>query len=249
MLPYDRIISRPFRDQEDYSETSLRDLVLSIAENGMLEPVHVTAVDEQHYRIASGERRFRAAVMAGMTEIPCILINDTDRWSNIPYALIDELHHKHMHYLDQAAAIRRTLDEKSYNLYQLSEKLSVPLTSLSALLKLLELSDEVRDEIKKNKLPMPYAELLLKVEEENRRAVLEKIVEKGFSLREAKAYIEKTEETQCRGNIMVFKDLNVFVNTVEHAVETMNRSGIVSNIERTETERQIVYTIAISKNG
>ena len=249
LLPYDRIISKPLRNDAAYTEAGLADLILSIEENGVLEPIRVSTVEGQYYRIASGERRFRAAVIAGLTEIPSIVIHSSKEEGNVPYALIDELHHRNMHYLERAEALRKTLEEEGYDLYHLSEALSVPMVFLAESLKLLELSPEIRQRIRQNALPEPYAELLLTVEEGQRRGVLDKILAEDFSLTEAKAYVTKQKEPRKRGNIMVFKDLNVFVNTVEHAVETMNRSGIASQIQRTETEERIVYTVTISKNG
>ena len=246
LLPYDRIISQPFRPEEAYSESSLSDLILSIGENGLLEPLFVNVVDDRYYRIASGERRFRAAVMAGLTELPCIVISEGPSDQSLPFALIDDLHHRNLHYFDRAEAIRLLLDEEGYTLYRLSETLSVPMQKLSESLRLLELSEEIRQKIREHELPEPFAALLLTVEEQKRRGVLDRIVAEDFSLTEAKAFIRQ-QETAGRPNIMVFKDLNVFVNTVEHAVETMNRSGIASSVARSESEEEIVYTVTIRK--
>ena len=249
LLPCDRIISGPCRDEDAYTETALSDLVLSIQTNGLLEPILVLAVDDSFYRIASGERRFRAAVMAGMAEIPCILVNDEHTAGGAPYALIGEMHHEPIHYLDQTAAIRKLMDEDGYNLFQLSQILSVSMRTLSEKLRLLDLSEDIRKMIKEKGVSEPVARILLTVEESKRREALERIIADDLSLTGAKTYIRSEKEKSRRDNIMIFKDLNVFINTVEHAVETMNRNGIASSVDRTETEEMITYTVTISKKG
>lgn len=247
LLPYERIISRPSREADAYTEQALSELVLSIQNNGLLEPIRVSAVDEQYYRIASGERRFRASLMAGLTTLPCIVMEESSE--TVPYALIDDLQHRQMHYFEQAALIQRLLHEEGVSLPRLAELLCVPVITLSQKLQLLVLSEELRGVIRGNALSEDYARLLLTAEEGKRRDVLYKILAEDLSLTEAKAYIRQQTEKKKRSNLMIFKDLNVFVNTVEHAVETMNRSGIASSVDRTETEEQITYTVIIRKNG
>ena len=249
LLPYDRIISRPVRELDAYKEEALSRLIRSIETNGLLEPIRVSVVDEQYYRIASGERRFRAAVIAGLTEIPCIVMGEELTEPALPYALIDDFHHRSFHYLEQAERIRALLYNEGYTLYLLSETLSVPMWELADKLRLLSLSEEIRKKIRENALPEPFARLLLTVDDAQRRGVLDKILTEDLSLTEAKAYLQAEKEKKRRGKIMVFKDLNVFVNTIDHAVETMNRSGIEANVERIETAEQIDYRITIRKSG
>lgn len=248
LLPYDRIISSPTREADAYTETALSELVQSIQSNGLLEPIRVLTLDGQYYRVASGERRFRASLMAGLTEIPCIVMGEQDP-ETVPYALIDDLQHRQLHYFEQAAAIKNLLEEEGNTLYRLSEALCVPMRLLAEKLRLLEISEPLRTEIRESGLPEAFARLLLTVDEDKRKDVLEKIIAEEYSLTEAKAHIQRQTETDRRANVMIFKDLNVFVNTVERAVETMNRSGIASSVDRTETEEQITYTVMISKKG
>lgn len=248
LLPYERIISHPVRNAEEYTESALSDLIFSIRTNGLLEPIFVSVVDERFYRVASGERRFRACVIAGLKEIPCIIAENSDD-NDMLFALIGDVHHSNLHYLDRSALIKRLVEEDGLTLYRLSELTGVPIGSLTDSLRLLRLPEEILSVLKQQDISEDHAKLLLTVGEEQRRGVLNKIVEDGLSPTETKAYIQRLKQSGPQGNIMIFKDLNVFVNTVEHAVETMNRSGIASAIDKTETEEQITYTVTINKTG
>ena len=248
LLPYERIISHPVRDTEAYTESALAELVFSIQTNGLLEPITVSVLDERFYRVASGERRFRACVIAGLKEIPCIIAESSEDADSL-FALIEDVHHERIHYLDRAALINRLVAEDGLSLYRLSELSGISVSRLFDDLKLLQMPGDMLSLLKQKGISESHANLLVTVGEEQRRGVLNKIIEEGFSLTETEAYIHRLSKRGCQGNIMIFKDLNVFVNTVEHAVETMNRSGIASAIDRTETEEQITYTVTIRKTG
>ena len=247
LLPYERIISNPIRAAQAYSENALSDLVLSIQVNGVLEPVQVSVVNEWFYQIESGERRFRAAVMAGLSEIPCIVIGEEND-VKIPYALIEDLHHLKNHYLEQAQAIN-TLLEEGYTICELSEVLSVPVQELREKTGLLRLSEDIQNDLLDHNVSEAYAKLLLKAEEGERRDVLDKILTEDLSLTEAKAYIHEKKTKEKRRQVVVFKDTNVFSNTIERTVSVMKQSGITASFETTETDEQIIYTINIRKNG
>ena len=246
LLPYDRIISNPFRSKESYSESALRQLVLSIQNNGLLKHICVYTNDDETYRIASGERRFRAAILAGLKEIPCLITSTVDSTTDLTYSLLVEMNHQPLHYLDRIAVLRKLADH-GHSLLELSELCCMPLVLLSEELRLAELSDEIQSVIKQSDLPEPFAKLLLKADESQRIEILDQIIAEDMSLSEAKQFVRQLMDKHKRGNIMLFKDLNVFVNTVEHAVDTMRRCGITSGIERRETEETITYVITIQK--
>ena len=247
LLPYDRIVSRPTRAENAYCEASLEELCDSIRINGLLQPICVCALDGSIYQIIAGERRFRAAVMAGLRDIPCIVLGCEDE-TGVLYALIEGQQQRGLHYLEEAELLRQ-LRERGYSVTDLSQTLSKPIGYLMKKLGLLRLSEGIRDRLRDNVLSEDYAAALLEATEETRDETLDRILAEDLSLTETRELIRQRRERGRRGNIMVFKDLKVFCNTVERAVDTMRRSGISSDFDKTETEDYIAYTVKISKTG
>ena len=249
LLPKEAILSNPFRETTAYGQTELEELSDSIQINGLLEPLNVRFETENTFRIVSGERRFRAAVMAGMTEIPCIIVGGETGQIVSLYPLIVHLQQRRLHYLDEAACIRDLLEGECFTVTSLAQALSKPAVYLAEKLKLLTLSDNIRSEIRRCELSEAYARLLLKTEESQRDLLLKRILDEELSVREAEQALLRLNGRQGGSKVMIFKDLTVFINTVEHAVETMRSSGVHAEMERTDTEDYIEYNVRISKTG
>ena len=249
LLPKDAIQSNPLRERTAYAQAELEELSDSIRTNGLLEPLNVRIETEDTFRIVSGERRFRAAVMAGMTEIPCIIVGGETGQIISLYPLIVHLQQRRLHYLDEAACIRDLLEGETFTVTSLSQALSRPAVYLADKLKLLTLSDQIQTTLRRKELPEEYALLLLKAEETRREALLERILDEDMSLKEAEKALRRLDRRQGGSKVMIFKDLTVFINTVERAVETMRGAGVHAEMERTDTEDYIVYNVRISKTG
>lgn len=249
MLPKDAIRSNPFRENAAYGQSELEELSDSIQMNGLLEPLNVRFETEETFRIVSGERRFRAAVMAGMTEIPCIIVGGETGQIVSLYPLIVHLQQRKLHYLDEAVCIRDLLDGECFTITSLAQALSKSAVYLAEKLKLLTLSDHIRSEVRRSGLSEDYAHVLLQAEEPQRESLLKRILDEELSVREAEQALYRLNGRQGGSKVMIFKDLTVFINTVEHAVETMRSSGVRAEMERTDTEDYIEYNVRISKTG
>lgn len=249
LLPKEAIKSNPFREQTAYGPEELEELCDSIQTNGLLEPLNVRFETEDTFRIVSGERRFRAAVMAGMTEIPCIIVGGETGQIISLYPLIVHLQQRRLHYLDEAVCIRDLLEGETFTVTTLSQALSKPAVYLAEKLKLLTLSEQILNGLKQNDLPEDYALLLLKAEETQRESLLQRIIDEDLSLKDAEKALRRLDSRRGGSKVMIFKDLTVFINTVERAVETMRSSGLHAEMERTDTEDYIEYNVRISKTG
>ena len=249
MLPKDVIRSNTFRKAEAYEPAELEELMDSIQANGLLEPLNVCFETDDTFRIISGERRFRAAVKAGLTEIPCIIVGGETGQIVSLYPLIVHMQQRRLHYLDEAACIRDLLDGETFSMTSLAQALSKSAVYLADKLKLLTLPETVKKKLRQNELSEDYAHLLLKTEETQREKLLDRIIDEDLSLKDAAIVLNRMERRQRGSNVMIFKDLTVFINTVEHAVETMRSSGVRAEMERTDTEDYIEYNVRISKTG
>ena len=246
LIPAERILPNPLRQRGDDDPD---ELMASIAINGLLEPLTVRQEEEDLFRIVSGERRFRACVLSGMAEIPCILI-DGDEQSAALFTLAHQQTRRPLHYLEEARLLRELSRRYGMTAQELSLRTGKPATELAEKLKLTELTREQQETLRDAGLEESFARLLLKTPEEERGALLREITENGWSLLQAKEYLQQAPASgDSPRKILIFKDLTVFTNTVEHAVNTMTRCGINASAVKEETESDIIYTVIIKKTG
>ena len=246
LLPMDQIEPNPVRRGEAYSENALSSLCDSIAENGLLDPIRVAREGEERFRVIDGERRRAAAEMTGMEELPCVIVGCGDEILSL-YALIENGQRQSIHYLDEAEMLRRLLDEGKFTVPELARTLCRPITYITEKLRLTKLKEVEQTLLRENEDPESCALLLASAEESRRREALEVLIREDLSLRQLREMLSE-KQNQRRGRI-IFKNVTVFTNTVERAVETMRQAGVPAEMERTETSETIEYRITVSKIG
>lgn len=224
------------------SSEELYQLSLSIAEKGLLNPITVYSIGNGKYRVASGERRRRAAVSAGLSSLPCLLIKNEG--NNIKLInLIENMHSKELHFLEIAEAIDRMQETMSLN--EISAALSIPEGLILSRVRLLSMPTDVKMKIITSGYSESIANSICKINDENRqKAVVDMMDNLDISFNEA---YEATEEQKKTIFSAHFKDYTIFQNTIEHAVAMMTASGIQARTEKNITDSSIVYTVTINK--
>ena len=246
MIPAEMIRSEPLQQTPD---EDLEDLIFSITANGLLEPLIVRQNEEDAFLIVSGERRYRAGVIAGLRQFPCIMIS-CDAFEGLIFALTQQQTTRKPHYFEEANLVHEIMQTYDTSFRELSQRTGKSAAYLKMKLKLTELTEVQQDTIRENGLEETTAVLLADRPPEERDDLLQKIVDNDWRFEQAKEYTLRQYETSRRDNkIMIFKDLTVFTNTVEHAIDTMTRSGINASADREETENEITYTVTIQKTG
>lgn len=247
LIPFERIVSGSKRSGCDMLE--LEELASSIAENGLLDPIAVKPLGDTLFMIVAGERRFRACVILGMTEIPCILVNGDDAACAV-FSLIDNLQHRRLFWSEEAALLQTLTENYGISLPELAAKIGKSVGYVEHKLRLLTLPLSIRERLAGLPLSEEYAKILLDVPEQRRESALKAAVERNFSPLELRNFLEEAEgKRRKRDNIIVFKDLTVFTNTVERAIETMRRAGIHATADKAETEEYVEYTVRIKKDN
>ena len=247
LIPFERIVSNPKRSGCD--EAGLVELAASIAENGLLDPIAVKPLGDSLFMIVAGERRFRACVILGMAEIPSILVSG-DEADCAVFSLIDNLQHRRLEWPEEAALLRTLTEEYGIPPPELAAKIGKSAGYVERKLRLLTLPRSIRSRLKERQLSEEYAEILLETPENRRESVLQAATERYFSPTELREYVNKAAgERRKQNNVIVFKDLTVFTNTLERAVETMRRAGIEAAADKTETEEYVEYTVRIPKDN
>lgn len=240
---------QPRRYFDEYELCRLKD---SIKENGIINPLTVRK-NGAGYILIAGERRLRAAKMAGMKRVPCIVYNADDMTSGF-YAIIENLQRCDLTFFEEAASISRLINDYGLSHCDVAARLGIAQSTLSNKLRILRLNESIRRKITGAKLTERYARALLRVPENRQNEVLEYIIANGLSLTQSEAYIDKflregtetlTEKGDKKSSI---GDMRIFSNSITRLVETMVNAGINAKQERIERRDYIEYKIRIPKN-
>lgn len=252
MLPARLIQPNPHQPRKNFNWDDLEGLAESIHYNGLLQPITVRKKDNGKYELISGERRLRACKMAGLSAIPSIII-DADEERSAMLAVIENLQRENLHFFEEAMAIERLIKGFGFSQEEVARKLGKSQSALSNKLRILRLPDEIRYSIMLYGLTERHARALLRLPSvAMMEQALDTIVEQGLTVNDAEQLITdmlvKTPEKEKKGKtVMVFKDVRIFINTLNHAVSTMRKSGINASATKNETENYIEYIVKINK--
>ena len=243
-LPAKVIRPNPAQPRRIFREEALTELSNSIRQHGVLQPLSVRRV-EGGYELISGERRLRAALLAGLTDVPCILMRMTDQESGMA-AMVENLQRQDLDFIEEAMGISRLLTEFSMSQEQTARLLGKSQSAVANKLRLLRHSMPVLNALREGGLTERHARALLKLSsEEEKLAVIAEILRQGMSVARTEKYIEarlaSQEEKPAKANV------GAFLNNLTQSLQKIQLSGIPAISERRETDSQIVLTITIPK--
>ena len=255
MIPEREIMPNPFQPRRHFDRQELANLAQSIRANGILQPITIRETSGG-YELIAGERRLRAARLAGLTHIPCILIHADDRKTAL-LSLLENLQRQDLNFFEEANAIQKMIRDYGLSQEEASRKLGMAQSTLSNKLRLLRLPEKIRQLILQAQLTERHARALLRLESEVQMAeALKRISKEKLNVSQTEKLIAQLlqapiapKKAEKKAPIKLFKDVRLFVNTLNHAIDTMKRSGISASSSRCETEEYIEYTIRIPKKG
>ena len=250
-IPINDIRPNPQQPRRRFDQDGLRELSESIAAYGILQPLTVRA-QNGGYELVAGERRWRAARMAGLRQVPCLLAR-VDEEDAALLALIENLQRRDLDYMEEASAIARLLRRYGLSQQQAAEKLGRSQSAVANKLRLLRLEEPVVDALRRYGLTERHARALLRLEDgEQRLAAAEHMGKRGMNVAAAEAYIEqliaRSQTTPPkRRSTYVIKDVRLFLNSVERGIRLMRGAGVGVKVARQDTEEEICLTVRIPK--
>ena len=188
------IEANPYQPRTKFDETALEELAQSIKTYGLIQPVTVRPVGSGKYQLISGERRFRAAQIAGLTEIPAF-VRTVDDALSIQMALVENIQRADLNAIEIAMSYQMLIDECHLTQEELGAKVGKTNTTISNYLRLLKLSTPVQVAVRDNQISMGHARALVAVEDEAMQAkLLQQIVSGQLSVRQTETLVKKTLE-------------------------------------------------------
>ena len=243
-LPARVIRPNPSQPRKVFREEPLAELADSIRQHGSRQPLSVRRVGTT-YELIAGERRLRAAQMAGLNEIPCIIMSMDDRESGMA-AMVENLQRQDLDFVEEARGISFLMQQWSMSQEQAAKLLGKSQSAVANKLRLLRHSPQVLQALREGELTERHGRALLKLQsEDDKLAAIAVIVRQGMSVARAEKYIQEllTEAEASPRKV----NLGAFLNSLSQNLAKIQQSGIPAVSERRETESQIVLTITIPK--
>jgi ParB family chromosome partitioning protein len=189
-LGVDQIQRGNYQPRQHFDEQALQELADSISAQGVIQPI-VVRPQGSHYELIAGERRWRAAQIAGLQTIP-VVIRDLDSKSAAAIALIENIQREDLNPLEESQALMRLIEEFDLTHQQVADSVGRSRAAVSNLLRLLDLADPVKDQVNRGLLDMGHARALLALIRHDQIEVAVIVVNRGLSVRETEALVKKT---------------------------------------------------------
>ena len=254
-LPIGAVRPNPSQPRKVFDEQGLQELAASIVQYGILQPLSVRRRDGG-YELVAGERRLRAARIAGLTEVPCIILSVDEEQSGM-LALVENLQRRDLDFIEEAEGLARLMRLYGMSQEQAAMRVGKSQSAVANKLRLLRHPPKVLAAIRQYGLSERHARALLKLpDEQSRLDAIAVIVQKELNVARTEQYIDRVlagevpEQEPRRGlGRFVLRDVRLFLNTVDHNLDLIKHAGIPANKTQEETEDEIVLTIRIPKRA
>jgi ParB family chromosome partitioning protein len=193
-IDIEKIIPDQYQPRKVFKDESLKELSLSIKEKGVLQPIIVSRVGDGTFRLIAGERRWRAASLAGLKQIPA-LIKEVSSQDAIEIALIENIQREELNAIETAGAFQRLIEEFHLTQEELSKRVGKDRATISNYLRILKLPDEIKNFINDGSLSIGHAKAILTLTDKQKQLIAAKeIIKKGLSVRETERLCKKLSE-------------------------------------------------------
>lgn len=196
------IETNPYQPRTEFDQVALNELADSIKVQGLIQPITVRKNGDK-YQLISGERRFRASKLAGLTEIPAY-IRTADNQQMLEMALIENIQRENLNAIEVALSFQQMIDECNLKAEQLGERVGKNRTTVANYLRLLKLPPAIQASIRDNKISMGHARALISVDDEEKQLFIhQEIIDKGLSVRKVEELVRGIHQVQVKAPVKV----------------------------------------------
>lgn len=255
-IPLELIRPNTYQPRKYFNQESLDELTNSIKTYGVLQPITVRQNGSTYYELVAGERRLRASELAGLKEIPAIVIDVTDSDSAV-LALIENLQREDLSYIEEAEGYQNLIKDHNYTQEQLASIIGKKQSTIANKLRILKLSDNVKNKLREYELTERHARALLKIpDEKTQLMIVEKIKEKGYTVKKTEEIINtellkmEVAAAEAEGNKKGQKikkaimNARIYVNTIKGVME---KNGINAQYSYADKDEYIEVVVKIPK--
>ncbi|MEQ8801478.1 ParB/RepB/Spo0J family partition protein [Haliea sp.] len=194
-IPVDLVQRGKYQPRRDIDPESLQELAESIRAQGIMQPIVVRPISDRKYEIIAGERRWRAAQLAGLDQVPAV-IRDVSDESAIAMALIENIQREDLNPIEEAVSLQRLQQEFELTQQEVADAVGKSRSTIANLLRLMSLQDDVRLLLERGDLEMGHARALLALDGMQQSQAARTVVGKGMSVRQTEALVRNLQERQ-----------------------------------------------------
>ncbi len=251
-LPVEAIHPNPHQPRSRFTQPELEELANSIRALGVLQPLTVRRRDG-HWELVAGERRLRAAKLAGLDEVPCLSIQ-ADNQSSSLLALVENLQRKDLDFWEEAAALRGLIDTFHLSQEEAAQRIGKSQSAVANKLRLLKLPPQVLALLRDGGATERHARALLRLREpEQLLSAAQRVVDNSLTVAQTEALVEQllsaAPAQKKKPPTFIVKDVRLFLNTITRSLDLMRSAGVDAQCSREDTEEEILLTIQIPRRS
>ncbi|MCE0724664.1 MULTISPECIES: ParB/RepB/Spo0J family partition protein [Legionella] len=207
-VPIESIQAGQYQPRQDFNDITLKELAQSIASQGLIEPLIVRSIAKQRYEIIAGERRWRAAKIAGLQTVPCLIGNYNDKQA-CALTLIENIQREDLNLIEEASAYRRLIDEFNYHQDEIAALVGKSRSHIANIIRLLGLSENIKDFIRNKALSFGHARVLIGLEPTQQDYLAKQTITQQWSVRQLEhvVKVQKNKEFSLPKNTKRDRDI------------------------------------------
>lgn len=254
-LPIDSIAPNPYQPRKEFSSNAIEELSASIKEYGILQPINVRRIGRDSYELIAGERRLRASKLAGMNNIPAIVVEVVEQDSAV-IALIENLQREDLNFMEEAEGYFNLIHDHGMTQEELAKKVGKKQSTIANKLRLLKLTPEIKSIILANGLTERHARALLKLPDEAlQKKALAAVVKRSLNVKKTEELVDKLlddiaaakedrPEKRIRGKI----NYNIYINTIKNTYKEILKTGYKVEYGQVDKGDYVEITLKVPKN-
>ena len=249
-IDINQIIANPYQPRTTFDKDALHELSQSIRENGIIQPMVVRPSMNGKYEIVAGERRFKAACLAGYQKVPCIVEEYSDQTS-AKIALIENVQRENLTAIEEAEAYRTLLDMTGMTQSELALSVGKTQSTIANKLRLLKLPDSVKTALRERKMTERHARAMLAMDDQEAiNQMAQQVIEGKMTVSETEKAVKKqVKAKKPKSKVMVLtQSVRIALNTIRQAVNMIRQSGIEVEMLEQDEDEQYIITLKVAKN-
>ena len=236
-MAIDEIITNAGQPRKNFDETAIEELAESIKKYGIIEPI-VVSKEGSKYQIIAGERRYRAAKVAGLETIP-VVIKEYDEKAKSEVALIENIQRKDLNILEEAQAYKEILEKYNMSQEELAKNIGKSRSSISNTMRILKFDDEIKKYIVEDKISEGHCKVLASVQDKNIQIKLaKKVAEEGISVRKLEEFIKAIDEPKVIKRVV--KTTNVWIQDIEEKFKSFFQTKVEIKPDKDNKKGKII---------
>ena len=243
-----KIEANEHQPRTHFENEKIQELAVSIQQNGLLQPFVVRPYHGK-YQIVVGERRYRACLLAGIEEVPC-LVQNYDEQQTATAAIVENIQRENLSAIEEALAYQQILDTQNITQEELAQKVGKKQSTIANKLRLLQLPMTVQEAVRRKDITERHARALLKLDTTAKQNnMLREIMDKGLNVEQTEEKIKKKIEPKKPKpkTKSISQNLKIAINTLDQAAMMVQQAGVEITVDISETDEEIVYVIKMKK--